>query len=220
MRPATLAIIETYAQVRSMVRDMEAMQTEKAGSPELGPYRGFARIGDALYMIEGLMRDSALEKPIDKIRYPNVAKKTRRLMMLATVEFAALTVALVIVDKAMPLDAGSHHVILASVFSLLAMMNIVAVYRAAKEDARCCNCNSPIPLESLQWHLIASGQLPVCKKCSAIIGAEYIKPMPDNSENPVNNYPENNLCDTAPQRENNFLKTSSAVRDEAKGEAK
>ena len=31
---ATLAIIETYAQVRSMVRDMEALQTEKAGSPE------------------------------------------------------------------------------------------------------------------------------------------------------------------------------------------
>ncbi len=31
---ATKAIIETYAQVRSMVRDMEAIQTEKAGAPE------------------------------------------------------------------------------------------------------------------------------------------------------------------------------------------
>ena len=31
---ATRAIIETYAEVRSMVRDMEAIQTEKAGSPE------------------------------------------------------------------------------------------------------------------------------------------------------------------------------------------
>ena len=31
---ATLAIIETYAKVRSMVRDMEALQTEKAGSLE------------------------------------------------------------------------------------------------------------------------------------------------------------------------------------------
>ena len=31
---ATKAIIETYAKVRSMVRDMEALQTEKAGSPE------------------------------------------------------------------------------------------------------------------------------------------------------------------------------------------
>jgi len=30
----TLAIIETYTQVRSMVRDMEAIQAEKAGSPE------------------------------------------------------------------------------------------------------------------------------------------------------------------------------------------
>ena len=31
---ATKAIIETYAQVRSMVRDMEAIQTKEAGSPE------------------------------------------------------------------------------------------------------------------------------------------------------------------------------------------
>ena len=31
---ATLAIVNTYAKVRSMVRDMEALQTEKAGSPE------------------------------------------------------------------------------------------------------------------------------------------------------------------------------------------
>lgn len=152
-------------------------------------------------MIEGLMIDSAIEKPIDKIRYPNVAKKSRRLIRLAIVELLALIVGLVIADKVVPLDVGSHHVILASVFSLLAIINIVAVCRAAKKDARCCNCNSPIPLESLQWHLIASGLLPVCKKCSAIIGAEYIKSLPDNSVNPVNNYPENNLCDSAPLRE-------------------
>ena len=31
---ATLAIVNTYAKVRSMVRDMEVLQTEKAGSPE------------------------------------------------------------------------------------------------------------------------------------------------------------------------------------------
>jgi len=31
---ATLAIIETYAQLRSMVRDMETLQTLKDGSPE------------------------------------------------------------------------------------------------------------------------------------------------------------------------------------------
>ena len=31
---ATLAIVETYAQVRAMVRDMEALQTLKDGSPE------------------------------------------------------------------------------------------------------------------------------------------------------------------------------------------
>ena len=186
MRPATLAIIETYAQVRSMVRDMEAMQTEKAGSPELGPYRGFARIGDALYMIEGLMRDSALEKPIDKIRYPNVAKKTRRLMMLATVEFVALILVLVTADKLMPSDARPHPAILASVFSLLAIINIVAWHRAAKKDARCCHCDSPMPLDSLKWHLIASGLLPVCKKCRAIVGAEFVKPLPANSANHVN----------------------------------
>lgn len=127
------------------------------------------------------MIDSVIEKPIDKIRYPNVAKKSRRLIRLVIVEILVLIVGLVIVDKVMPLDVGSHHVILASVFSLLAIINIVAVCRAAKEDARCCNCNSPIPMESLQWHLIAFGQLPVCKKCSAIVGAEYIKPLPDNT---------------------------------------
>ena len=31
---ATLAIVETYAQLRSMVRDMEALQSLKDGSPE------------------------------------------------------------------------------------------------------------------------------------------------------------------------------------------
>ena len=31
---ATLAIVNTYAKVRSMVRDMEALQTEKPGSSE------------------------------------------------------------------------------------------------------------------------------------------------------------------------------------------
>ena len=52
------------------------------------------------------MIDGVIEKPIYKIRYPNVAKKTRRLMILATVEFVALFVVLVAVEKLMPLDAG------------------------------------------------------------------------------------------------------------------
>ena len=125
--------------------------------------------------------DSVIEKPIDKIRYPNVAKKTRRLMILATVEFVALIVVLVAVEKLMPLDAGPHHAILASVFSLLGIINIVAVCRAAKKDVRCCHCNSPIPLDSLKWHLIVSGLLPVCNKCRVIVGAEFIKPLPANS---------------------------------------
>ena len=60
------------------------------------------------------MIDSVIEKPIDKIRYPNVAKKTRRLMMLATVEFVALILVLVTVDKLMPSDARPHPAILAS----------------------------------------------------------------------------------------------------------
>ena len=60
-------------------------------------------------MIEG-----AMGKPIDEIRYPNVAKQARRLMMLATVEFVVLIVVLVAVEKLMPLDAGPHHAILAS----------------------------------------------------------------------------------------------------------
>ena len=132
------------------------------------------------------MIDSVIEKPIDKIRYPNVAKKTRRLMMLATVEFVALILVLVTVDKLMPSDARPHPAILASVFSLLGIINIVVLCRAARKDVRCCHCNSPIPLDSLKWHLIASGLLPVCKKCRANAGAEFINPLPANPANHVN----------------------------------
>jgi hypothetical protein len=101
-------------------------------------------------------------------------------MILATVEFVALIVVLVAVEKLMPLDDRLHP-ILASVFSLLGIINIVAVCRAAKKDVRCCHCNSPIPLDSLKWHLIVSGLLPVCNKCRAIVGAEFINPLPANS---------------------------------------
>ena len=126
--------------------------------------------------------DSVIEKPIDKIRYPNVAKKTRRLMMLATVEFVALILVIVIVNKLMPSDARPHA-ILASVLSLLQIINIVVLCRAARKDVRCCHCNSPIPLDSLKWHLIVSGLLLVCNKCRAIVGAEFIKPLPANPAN-------------------------------------
>jgi hypothetical protein len=130
------------------------------------------------------MIDSVIEKPIDKIRYPNVAKKTRRLMILATVEFVALFLVLVTVDKLMPSDARPHPAILASVFSsafsLLGIINIVVLCRAARKDVRCCHCNSPIPLDSLKWHFIASGLLPVCKQCRANAGAEFINPLPAN----------------------------------------
>jgi hypothetical protein len=132
------------------------------------------------------MIDSVIEKPIDKIRYPNVAKKTRRLIMLAAVEFVALFLLLVTVDKLMPSDARPHPAILASVLSLLQIINIVVLCRAARKDVRCCHCNSPIPLDSLKWHLIASGLLPVCKKCRAIAGAEFINPLPVNPANHVN----------------------------------
>ena len=132
------------------------------------------------------MIDSVIEKPIDKIRYPNVTKKTRRFLTFLNIEVVALFVVLVTADKLMPLDARPHPAILASVFSLLAIINIVAWCRAAKKDARCCHCDSPMPLDSLKWHLLASGLLPVCKKCRAIVGAEFIKPLPDNPANPVN----------------------------------
>lgn len=89
------------------------------------------------------MVEGAMEKPIDEIRYPNVAKKTRRLMILATVEFVALMVVLVAVEKLMPLDDRLHHAILASVFSLWGIINTVVLCRAARKDVRCCHCNSP-----------------------------------------------------------------------------
>ena len=102
-------------------------------------------------------------------------------MILATVEFVALILVLVTVDKLMPSDARPHPAILASVFSLLGIINIVVLCRAARKDVRCCHCNSPIPLDSLKWHLIVSGLLPVCNKCRAIVGAEFINPLPANS---------------------------------------
>ena len=143
------------------------------------------------------MIDSVIEKPIDKIRYPNVAKKTRRLMMLATVEFVVLILVLVTVDKLMPSDARPHPAILASVFSLLGIINIVVLCRAARKDVRCCHCNSPIPLDSLKWHLIASGLLSVCKQCRANVGAEFINPLPANPANhvkPVTGTPTERSC--------------------------
>ena len=104
--------------------------------------------------------------------------------MLATFEFVVLMIlVLVAVEKQMPLDARSHPAILASVLSLLQIINIVVLCRAARKDVRCCHCNSPIPLDSLKWHLIASGLLPVCKQCRANAGAEFIKPLPANPAN-------------------------------------
>ena len=132
------------------------------------------------------MIESAIEKPIDKIRYPNVTKKTRWFFTFLNIEVVALFVVLVTADKLMPLGARPHPAILASVFSLLGIINIVVLCRAARKDVRCCHCNSPIPLDSLKWHLIASGLLPVCKRCRAIVGAEFIKPLPDNPANHVN----------------------------------
>lgn len=142
------------------------------------------------------MIDSVIEKPIDKIRYPNVTKKTSRFFTFLNIEVVALFVVLVTADKLMPSGARPHPAILASIFSLLAIINIVAWYRAAKKDARCCHkdarcchCDSPMPLDPLKWRLIASGLLPVCEKCRPIVGAEFIKPLPSNSVNPVNDTP-------------------------------
>ena len=153
------------------------LRSAAQGDPRLIPHARGERESERRSEMIG----SVIEEPIYKIRYPNVAKKTRLLMILATVEFVALIVVLVGVEKLMPLDAGPHHAILESVFSLLGIINIVAVCRAAKKDVRCCHCNSPIPLDSLKCHLIVSGLLPVCKKCRAIVGAECIKPLPANS---------------------------------------
>ena len=132
------------------------------------------------------MIDSVIEKPIDKIRYQNVTKKTRRFLTFLNIEVVALFVVLVTADKLMPSGARPHPAILASVFSLLGIINIVVLCRAARKDVRCCHCNSPIPLDSLKWHLIASGLLPVCKKCRANAGAEFINPLPANPANHVN----------------------------------
>ncbi len=50
---ATLAIVETYAQLRSMVRDMESLQTLKDGSPEQA-----AQLTEAGHKLAALIGDN------------------------------------------------------------------------------------------------------------------------------------------------------------------
>ena len=50
---ATLAIVETYAQIRSMVRDMEALQSLKDGSPEQA-----SKLGQAGHKLAALIGDN------------------------------------------------------------------------------------------------------------------------------------------------------------------
>ena len=50
---ATLAIVETYAQVRSMVREMEALQNLKDGSPEQA-----AQLSQAGHRLAALIGDN------------------------------------------------------------------------------------------------------------------------------------------------------------------
>ena len=87
--------------VRLVLRSLGEGGRSAQGDPRLIPRaRGERESERRSEMIDGV-----IEKPIYKIRYPNVAKKTRRLMILATVEFVALFVVLVAVEKLMPLDA-------------------------------------------------------------------------------------------------------------------
>ena len=65
---ATLAIIETYAQLRSMVRDMETLQTLKDGSPEQS-----AQLTQAGHKLAALIGDNLSTESTKTTIEPNLA---------------------------------------------------------------------------------------------------------------------------------------------------
>ena len=133
------------------------------------------------------MIESAIEKPIDKIRYPSCTKKARHFLALAHIATVVSFVLLVILQYLVFRYIGGWPRIPILLFVVLpALITILCLYNAANDNSKCCHCNSPVMIHRFNWLGIASGLLPVCKKCRAIVGAEFVKPLPANPANPVN----------------------------------
>ena len=136
------------------------------------------------------MIESAIEKPIDKIRYPNCTKKARHYFVLALIATVVSCVLIAILeDFAFRMFGGWPRIPILLLVVLPAFITIACLYNAANDNSKCCHCNSPVMIHRFNWLGIASGLLPVCKKCRPIVGAEFVKPLPSNSVNPVNDTP-------------------------------
>lgn len=120
--------------------------------------------------------------PIDKIRFPNATKETRRqlkrLLVVVPVGAVALSVGSLFVPEGFAVCNAKSAIgftVLVLMFLVLTIV-LAGIYGAANDHAKCCNCGSPVLISSLNWFNVIAGLLPLCKKCRVAIGAEFIKP--------------------------------------------
>ena len=135
---------------------------------------------------------NVISMPDDEIRYPDIMQKTRRFLWKGIVALPIGMLALYVVSLFIPHDlvAGDLKNAVGSASLILLFLILVVVsgiiWGAANDSAKCCNCKSPIMVTRYNWLKILAGLLPVCKKCSDTVGAEFIKPLPANPVYPVN----------------------------------
>jgi len=120
--------------------------------------------------------------PIDKIRFPNATKETRRQLKRSLVVVPVGVVALSVGSFFAPEGFAVFNAKSAIGFTVLILMFLVltivsaGIYGAANDNAKCCNCGSHVMISSLNWFNVIAGLLPLCKKCRVTIGADFIKP--------------------------------------------
>ena len=164
------------------------------------------------------MIDSVIEKPIDKIRYPSCTKKARHYLVLAQIAIVVWFVLFAVLQYiAVRYFDGWPRIPILLLVVLPAFITIACLYNAANDNSKCCHCNSPVMIHRFNWLGIASGLLPVCKRCRAIVGAEFIKPLPDNPANPVNPDNETPTERTQPMKPFARINLSSAALHRGRG---
>ena len=122
--------------------------------------------------------------PLDKIRFPNATKETRRqlkrLLIVVSIGAVALSAGALFVPEGFAVSnaksaIGFTALILMLMFLVLAIVS-AGIYGAANDNAKCCNCGSHVMISSINWFNVFAGLLPLCKKCRVAIGAEFINP--------------------------------------------
>ena len=119
---------------------------------------------------------------IDKIRFPDATKETRRqlkrLLVVVPIGAVALSVGSLFVPEGFAVSNVKSAIGFTALILMFLVLTIVSagIYGAANDNAKCCNCGSHITISSLNWFNVIVGLLPLCKKCRVAIGAEFIKP--------------------------------------------